>query len=119
MSKTIAILGTEGIGKSALFLVILKKLLEDPSTLGLTTRSFYYQTRCSSRDQIWLYRHVRANEFSLTRAIQDLPLDEDIPLFVDMETMDGSPNGHLGVSLIFTAFRLSHFKQLTKNGWRK
>eukprot|EP01039_Chlorochromonas_danica_P001152 gene1152-1257_t len=36
-----------------------------------------------------------------------------------METMDGSPNGHLGVSLIFTAFRLSHFKQLTKNGWRK
>eukprot|EP01039_Chlorochromonas_danica_P001151 gene1151-1256_t len=28
MSKTIAILGTEGIGKSALFLVILKKLLD-------------------------------------------------------------------------------------------
>eukprot|EP00981_Chlorochromonas_danica_P005671 scaffold1170_cov158-Ochromonas_danica.AAC.24 len=43
-SKTIAILGTAGIGKSALFLVILKRLLENPSTLGLTTRSFYYQT---------------------------------------------------------------------------
>eukprot|EP00981_Chlorochromonas_danica_P002512 scaffold486_cov168-Ochromonas_danica.AAC.2 len=43
-SKTIAILGTEGIGKSALFLVILKSLLKNPSTLGLTTRSFYYQT---------------------------------------------------------------------------
>jgi len=43
--KTIAILGTTGIGKSSLFLVLLMLLLDDPSQFGLATRSFYYQTR--------------------------------------------------------------------------
>ena len=52
--KTVAILGTAGIGKSSLFLVILKLLLEDPTKIGLTGRSFYYQT---ARDRTRLYKH--------------------------------------------------------------
>lgn len=36
--KTIAILGTAGIGKSSLFLVVLKLLFEDPTKFGLETR---------------------------------------------------------------------------------
>eukprot|EP01039_Chlorochromonas_danica_P003172 gene3172-3473_t len=93
-SKTIAILGTEGIGKSALFLVILKRLLKNPSTLD-------------------------AEEFGLRLVESNEPLDKDIPLFADMETADGSPHRHLGISLIFTSFRPSRFKELIKNGWRK
>eukprot|EP01039_Chlorochromonas_danica_P005685 gene5685-6269_t len=115
-SKRIAILGTAGIGKSALFLVILKRLLKDPNTLGLTTRSFYYQT---SPAQIWLYRHVQVDEFSLRFVESCELLDEGIPLFADMDTADGSPHGHLGPFIIFTSFRPSRFKELVKNGWRK
>jgi hypothetical protein len=53
--KTIAMLGTAGIGKSSLFLVWLMLLLVDPSQFGLATRSFYYQTR---DEVIWLFHHI-------------------------------------------------------------
>ena len=43
--KTIAMLGTAGIGESSLFLVLLLLLLDTPRQFGLATRSFYYQTR--------------------------------------------------------------------------
>jgi hypothetical protein len=33
--------------------------------------------------------------------------------------VDGSPTEHAGISLIFTSFRPSRFKELTKKGWRK
>ena len=42
--KTVAILGTAGIGKSSLFMVVLKLLIEDPTKFELSTRSFYFQT---------------------------------------------------------------------------
>eukprot|EP01031_Cornospumella_fuschlensis_P034679 gene34679-41995_t len=75
--RTIAILGTAGIGKSSLFLVLLKMLFEDPSQFGLATRSFYFQTLPSDLAE------------------------------------------HAGISLIFTSFRPSRFKEITKNGWNK
>jgi hypothetical protein len=114
--KTFAILGTAGIGKSAFFLVVLKLLLEDPENFGLTTRSFYFQT---VPGVIWLYRHVRANDFSVCIVERGTWLDASIPLFADMEDEQGSPKEHAGVSLIFTSFRLSHYKELTKMGWQK
>ena len=113
--KTIAILGTAGIGKSALFLVLLKLLFDDPSRFGLATRSFYYQT---SDEVIWLYRHLHANDFSV-HSVKSWQLDETFPLFADMETEQGSPKEHIGISLIFTSLRPSRYKELTKNGWQK
>ena len=114
--KTIAILGTAGIGKSSLFLVILKLLLDDPTKFGLTTRSFYFQMLPG---EIWLYRHDHANEFSVHLVERSEQLDATIPLFADMETELGSPKEHAGISLIFTSFRPSRYKELTKKGWRK
>lgn len=114
--KTIAILGTAGIGKSSLFLVLLKLLLDDPSQFGLTTRSFYFQTLPG---EMWLYSHVDATEFIVYFVERGEQLDEAVPLFADMETEHGSPKEHAGISLIFTSFRPSRFKEITKNGWRK
>ena len=113
--KIIAILGTAGIGKSSLFLVILKLLLEDPTQFGLMTRSFYYQT---ARDKTRLYHHESGTSFSVRFVQADEELDATIPLFADMET-DDAPTEHAGISLIFTSFRPSRFKEVTKNGWRK
>jgi hypothetical protein len=114
--KTIAILGTAGIGKSSLFLVLLKVLLEDPTKLGLASRSFYYQTR---QDKIRLYHHESGGAYSVRFVQPDEELDKSIILFADMETADGSPTEHAGISFIFTSFRPSRFKEITKNGWRK
>jgi len=113
--KIIAILGTAGIGKSSLFLVILKLLLEDPTQFGLMTRSFYYQT---ARDKTRLYHHESGTSFSVCFVQADEELYATIPLFADMET-DDAPTEHAGISLIFTSFRPSRFKEVTKNGWRK
>jgi hypothetical protein len=115
--KTFAILGTAGIGKSSLFLVLLKSLFDDPSQFGLTTRSFYYQTQ-SDRTEIRLYQEIGKGVFSFRYVSVGEKLDESIILFADMES-DGSPKGHAGISFIFTSFRPSRFKELTKNGWRK
>lgn len=104
--KTVAILGTAGIGKSSLFLVVLKLLLEDPTKLGLQTRSFYFQTLPGV---IWLYHHDHANEFSVHLVERSDQLDATIPLFADMETEHGSPKEHAGISLIFTSFRPSRW----------
>lgn len=112
--KTIAILGTAGIGKSSLFLVLLKMLLEDPSQFGLMTRSFYYQT---VPGEIVLYKHIHGNEFRVLY-LKKGELDKAVPLFADMETEQG-PKEHAGISLIFTSFRPSRYKELTKNGWHK
>lgn len=114
--KTIAILGTAGIGKSSMFLVLLKMLQEDPSQLGLETRSFYYQTR---QDRIWLYQHENKGTYSVRFVKPDEQLNTSIVLFADMETADGSPTEHAGISFIFTSFRPSRFKEITKNRWRK
>mmetsp|Transcript_28292 Transcript_28292/g.40283 ORF Transcript_28292/g.40283 Transcript_28292/m.40283 type:complete len:549 (-) Transcript_28292:2003-3649(-) len=114
--KTIAILGTAGIGKSSLFLVVLKLLLEDPSVFGLATRSFYFQTLPG---EIWLYHHVHANDFIVHCLERGERLDAAIPLFADMETMEGSPKKHAGISIIFTLFGPSCYKELTKQGWHK
>lgn len=114
--KTFAILGTAGIGKSSLFFVLLKMLIQDPSQFGLSTRSFYFQTR---DEVIWLYRHVHGTEFSPHFVDRGEELDEAVPLFADMETEHGSPKEHAGISFIFTSFRPSRFKELTKKGWRK
>lgn len=114
--KTIAILGTAGIGNSSLFLVLLQLLLEDPSQFGLKSRSFYYQTR---PDVTWLYNHEFGSAFSVRFVPVGERLDASILLFTDIETTDGSPTEHGGVSIIFTPFRPSRFKELTKNGWRK
>ena len=113
--KTIAILGTAGIGKSSLFLVLLMLLIDDPRQFGLATRSFYYQTR---DEVIWLFLHVRANEFIEHFVERGEQLEETFPLFADMESDDG-PREHIGISLIFTSFRPSRYKELTKNGWQK
>ena len=114
--RTVAILGTAGIGKSSLFLVVLKLLFEDPTKFGLETHSFYYQTR---QDKIWLYHHEVGDSFSVRFVQAGEQLDATIPLFADMETEDGSPTEHAGISLIFTSFRPSRYKELTKKGWRK
>ena len=114
--KTIAILGTAGIGKSSLFLVVLKMLLEDPAHLLSTTRSFYYQTR---QDKTRLYHHEVGNTFSSRFVPVGEQLDASIILFADMETADGSPTEHAGISFIFTSFKPSRFKEITKNGWHK
>ena len=111
--KTIAILGTAGIGKSSLFLVLLMLLLDDSSQFGLATWSFYYQTRDGI---IWLFHHVHANEFIEHFVERGEQLDDSFPLFADMESDDGSPREHIGISLIFTSFRPSRYKELTKNG---
>eukprot|EP01035_Chromulina_nebulosa_P035568 gene35568-47828_t len=113
--KVIAILGTAGIGKSSLFLVILKLLLEKPTQFGLTTRSFYYQI---ARDKTRLYHHESGTSFSVRFVQADEELDETIPLFADMETFD-APTEHAGISIIFTSFRSSRFKEVAKNGWLK
>lgn len=109
--KTIAILGTSGIGKSSLFLVVLKLLLEDPTIFWIATRWFYFQMLPG---KIWLYRH--ANDFIVERCEE---LDAAIPLFADMQTMEGSPEEHAGICLIFTSFRPSRYKELSKQGWYK
>jgi len=110
--KTVAILGTAGIGKSSLFMVVLKLLIEDPTKFELSTRSFYFQT---VPGEIWLYRHEHANKFSVHKCER---LDASIPLFADMETMQG-PKEHAGISLIFTSFCPSRYYELTKKGWHK
>ena len=110
--KTVAILGTAGIGKSSLFMVVLKLLIEDPTKFELSTRSFYFQT---VPGEIWLYHHEHANKFSVHKCER---LDASIPLFADMETMQG-PKEHAGISLIFTSFCPSRYYELTKKGWRK
>ena len=46
-------------------------------------------------------------------------LDETFPLFADIETENGSPTEHIGISLIVSSFRPSHYKELTKIGWQK
>jgi hypothetical protein len=114
--KTFAILGTAGIGKSSLFLFVLKCLLDDPDIFGLKTRSFYFQTTV---DDVWFYKHHRMDEFRVRVMKRGEPLDDTIPLFADMETMIGSPKVHGGFSLIFTSFRPERYKELFKNGWRK
>ena len=116
LCKAVAILGTAGIGKSSLFMLLLKKLIENPIQFGLQTKSFYHQTR---PDTIMLYQYENGNIFSCRSVPVGEFLDESIILFVDMETMEGSPNEHAGISLIFTSFRASHYKELTKNGWQK
>lgn len=113
--KTVAILGTAGIGKSSLFLLCLKKLMDNPALLLSKSRSFYLQTR---PEKIWLYQHENGNEFSLRLVQMDEQLDESIILFADMETEAGSPTEHTGISFIFTSFRPSRYKELTKMGWR-
>ena len=113
--KTVAIMGTTGIGKSSLFLVLLKLLFDDPGKFELKTRSFYFQTLPG---EIWLYRHVHASQFSKHFVERGEELDESIPLFADMET-EGRPYEHTGISFIFTSFKPSGFKELTKQGWRK
>ena len=110
--KTVAILGTAGIGTSSLFLIVLKLLIEDPTKFGLSARSFYFQTLPG---EICLYRHVHANDFSVHKCEE---LDESIPLFADME-IEQVPKEHAGVSLIFSSFRASRYHELTKQGWRK
>ena len=116
-SMNFAILGTAGIGKSSLFIFILKSLLEDPAKFGLPSRSFYLQTRS---EKTWLYRHEESeNNFSCHFIQPGERLDASIILFADMETIDGSPTEHAGICLIFTSFRPSRFKELTKNGWQK
>lgn len=91
-------------------------LFDDPHQLGLTSRSFYFQT---TPGNIWLYNHIQGHDFGVQLVERDVELDDAIPLFADMETADGSPKEHAGISLIFTSFRPSRFKELTKNGWRK
>ena len=114
--KTFAILGTAGIGKSSMLLVVLKLLFEDPTKFGLKARSFYFQ---SYPDHAQFYHHDRANEFSVRKVDNLSDLDAAIPLFADMVTMDGCPFEHAGISLIFTSFRPSRYKELTKMGWHK
>ena len=109
--KTVAIQGATGIGKSSLFLVLLKMLLDDPSQLGLETRSFYYQTR---NDKIWLYQHENKGTFTVRFVQPHEQLDASIVQFADMETVDGTPIEHVGMSFIFSS---SQYKELTKNGW--
>ena len=96
--KSVAILGTAGIGKSSLFLFILKLLLEDPNQFGLTTRSFYYQT---ARNITWLYYHESGTSFSVRFVENYERFNETIPLFADLETEE-VPTQHAGISLIFT-----------------
>ena len=114
--KAVAILGTADIGKRSLFLIVLKLLLEDPDRFGLSTRLFYFQTR---QEKIWLYQHEAGDSFSFRFHPIDERLDESIILFADIETDGGSPTEHCGISLIFTSFIPSHFKELTKSGWRR
>lgn len=114
--RTVAILGTAGIGKSSLFLLLLKMLLEDPAHLQSETPSFYYQTR---PDTIRLYQHKAGRTYSVRFVQPDEELDASIILFADMETAEGSPTEHAGISLIFTSFRPKRFQEVTKVGWRK
>jgi hypothetical protein len=112
----VAFLGTAGIGKSSLFLVVLNLLFKDPSILGLKMRSFYCQTLAKV---IWLYQHEAGNPFSYRLVPLEESSEETIPLFADMGTQFGSLRKHTGISLIFTSFRTSRYKELTKSGWRK
>ena len=75
-------------------------LLEDPSQFGLSSRSFYFQTRDGI---IWLYRHVHETEFSAHFVERGEQLDEAVPLFADMETEHRSPKENAGISLILTS----------------
>lgn len=113
--KTLAILGTAGIGKSSLFLFVLKVLFETPASFGLVSSSFYHQTR---QDLIWLYEHVEGDSFSCRFVPVGEQLEPALPLFADLHSA-GSPTEHAGISLIFTSFNISRYKELTKNGWCK
>eukprot|EP01031_Cornospumella_fuschlensis_P037656 gene37656-45743_t len=93
-----------------------RMLLDDPGQFGLATRSFYFQTR---QDKIRLYHHDSGGAYSICFVPPDEELDKSIILFADMETADGSPTEHAGISFIFTSFRPSRFKEITKNGWNK
>jgi hypothetical protein len=116
--KTVAILGTAGIGKSAFFLYVLKLLLDDPAQFGLASRSFYYQT-LHLRTEIKLYRHEGGDSFSVRSVLVGEELDSSIPLFADMETTDGQPLQHSGLSLIFTSFRKDRYRELVKQGLQR
>ena len=78
--KTFAILGTAGIGKSSLFMVVLKLLLEDPAKFGLKTRSFYFQTR---QGKIRLYVPPRGLEESFF--VRFVPADEELDAAIPLD----------------------------------
>ena len=113
--KTVAVLGTAGIGKSSFLLFCIFKLLEDPALFGVSTRSFYFQ---EEDKEVWLYEHVGGDEFSVRLLDTDDPLEATIPMFVDM-LKPISPRSPSGPCLIFTSFQPNRYKELVKDGWSK
>jgi hypothetical protein len=110
--RTVAIMGTAGVGNSSM---LLKLLLDDPRAFGLATRAFYLQ----AQQNICLYNHVIGDTFCVRFVEADEFSDESVILFADRKTEDGTPTQHTGASVIFTSFRPSIFKEITKFGRRK
>jgi hypothetical protein len=116
LRRTVAVLGTAGIGKSVWFLFCLREFLMDPQALQSETRSFYWQTQ---REFVWFYQHVTNDEYNVIQVPTTQQLDTSIVLFADMDT-DEPPKRHgAGTCIIFTCCRASRYKEVTKEGWRK
>jgi hypothetical protein len=110
--RTVAIMGTAGVGNSSM---LLKLLLDDLRAFGLATRSFYLQ----AQQNICLCNHVIGDTFCVRFVEADEFSDVSVILFADRKTEDGTPTQHTGASVIFTSFRPSIFKEITKFGRRK
>lgn len=113
--KTVAVLGTAGIGKSSFLLYCIFKLQEDPALFGVSTRSFFFQ---EEEKEVWLYENVGGDEFTVRLLDAEDPLEASIPMFVDMQKPI-SPRPPSGPCLIFTSFQPHRYKELVKDGWSK
>lgn len=111
--KTVAILGTAGIGTSSLFLIVLKLLIEDPTKFGLSTRShstfrlylvkFGYTVMCmrmisvSINARNWMYQFLCLLTWRLNRYLKST----------------------LAFPSSLAHSCASRYHELTKQGWRK
>lgn len=112
-NRTVAVLGTAGIGKSTFLLYCIYRLQDNPAHFRVATRSFYFQ---EEEDEVWLYKYLGEGSYSVRKARGKL--DKTIPLFVDMQKAE-LPRDFDGVCIIFTSFREERFKERTKGGWKK
>lgn len=109
-----AIVGTQGVGKSAMLLYMIYLHLNNASIFNPGTnsssRSFYYQTEPNT---VKLFEDVNGSSwFRLSKcSIADLP----IPLFVDLFDRV-SPMEHSSNTIIMSSFQPARYKEAVKRG---
>jgi hypothetical protein len=113
LHKTVAVLGTGGIGKSAFLLYCIHRLRQDPAVLGVTTRSFYHQDEPGI---VNFYTHQADKDvYEVSEITNSRSLNPGIPMFADLLSPT-LPMEHSGPCLIFSSFNPPRYKGLVKLG---